>query len=330
MANPGWNPATIDALLGVESSYLEAGLDQVIASYGSMYAYLTQGLGLTQADIYVLRARMVYYPVLPGQSGLEGNAAAGAAFLNALQNSPLSGAYTNFNYYLQSAIDAGTLGGVETRVGGQIHADAASFLLRRPVWIDEAIAPYASGRDLRESQTSFWGAGLGGGFWSTGGAGTASSTETSAGSILGVTHRFTGRSSINFGIGYNWGSVESSGASATLNTVLGTIGGRYAVSSLEVGPYVLARADLGWVDYQSRRDLGGALGIANGHTNGVFYGGLAGIGNIIRLAPFTFTLQTGVRIAGANVGSFDESDSELALNVGGINEIYPSVLFDLR
>jgi hypothetical protein len=100
-------------MLGVRRGFLQAGLDQVIASYGSLNAYLVQGLGLTQADIYVLRAKMVYYSTLPGQSGFAGNAASGAALLNALQNSPLSGHYTSYNYYLQSAIDTGTLGGVE-------------------------------------------------------------------------------------------------------------------------------------------------------------------------------------------------------------------------
>ena len=96
----------------VQRQWLQAGLDQITASYGSMYAYLTKGLGLTQA------AKMVYYAELPGRSGFSGNAAGGAALLNDLQNSPLSGHYTAFNYYLQSAIDAGTLCGAETRVGG--------------------------------------------------------------------------------------------------------------------------------------------------------------------------------------------------------------------
>ena len=68
----------------VQPQWLKAGLDQITASYGSMYAYLTQGLGLTQADIYVLRAKMVYYAELPGQSGFSGNAAAGAMLLNAV------------------------------------------------------------------------------------------------------------------------------------------------------------------------------------------------------------------------------------------------------
>ena len=156
----------IQALAGVKPQYLQAALDQAIASYGSMNAYLTEGLGLSQADIYVLRAKMVYYLTLPGQSGYTGNAAAGAAFLNALQNSPLSGHYTAYNYYLQSALDAGALGGVETQVGGQVHADAASYLLRQPLWIDEAIAPYTNSRDLRDGQGRIWLAALGGSFGS--------------------------------------------------------------------------------------------------------------------------------------------------------------------
>ena len=63
-------------ILVVDASYLQAGLNQVTAMYGSMNAYLMEGLGLTQADIYVLRAKMVYYTLLPGQSGFAGNAAA--------------------------------------------------------------------------------------------------------------------------------------------------------------------------------------------------------------------------------------------------------------
>jgi len=127
----------------VQQGWLQAGLAQIATQYSQysdpMYAYLTQGLGLTLADIYVLRAKMVYYAELPGQTGFVGNAAAGAAFLNELQNSPLSGHYTAYNYYLQSAIDAGTLWGGETRAGGQVHADAASYLMREPLWIDSAI-----------------------------------------------------------------------------------------------------------------------------------------------------------------------------------------------
>jgi protein tyrosine/serine phosphatase len=316
-------------MLGVQRGFLQAGLDQVIASYGSLNAYLIQGLGLTQADIYVLRAKMVYYSTLPGQSGFAGNAASGAALLNALQNSPLSGHYTSYNYYLQSAIDMGTLGGVETQVGGQVHADAASYLLRQPLWVDGAITPYTSGRDLGIGQTRIWLAGLGGYFGSDGRTGFASSTERSAGSVMGGTYRIGDRTSAYLGLGNILGSVGSAGASADVNTALATIGGRYGFSTLEAGPYVAARANVGWVDYQSKRALGGGLGTTQGNTKGAVYGGGADVGDVIRLAPFIITPQLGVRVTQVTLGSFNESGSELALGVNRIKQTSSNVLADL-
>lgn len=316
-------------MLGVQPGFLQAGLDQVVASYGSMYAYLTQGLGLSQADIYVLRAKMVYYLALPGQSGFVGNAAAGAAFLNALQNSPLSGHYTAYNYYLQSAIDAGTLWGVETQAGAQVHADAASYLLRQPLWVDAAITPYTSGRDLGVGQTRLWLAGLGGYFGSDGRAGVAGSTERSAGSVMGATYRIDHRASAYLGIGDIWGSVGSAGASANIDTGVATFGGRYGFSTLEAGPYVAARANAGWVDYHSKRALGGGLGIAQGNTSGAVYSGRADLGDVIRLASVTITPQVGIRVTQVTLGSFSESGSELALAVNGIKHTSSNALADL-
>jgi protein-tyrosine phosphatase len=310
--------AALAPLLQVQPGYLQAGLNQVIASYGSMNAYLIDGLGLTQADIYVLRAKMVDYLTLPGQSTLVGNAAAGAALLNALQNSPLSGHYTAYNYYLQSAVDAGTLGGVETKIGGQLHADAASYLLLQPVWIDAAIAPYADGRDLGEGQKRIWLAGIGGYLGTEGGAGVANSYARSAGEVVGVTYRVDPRSSVWLGIGGDWGSVGSAGANATVNTVLAAIGGRYSFAGLQAGPYVAARANAGWVDYQSQRPLGGGLGTAKGNTTGDVFGVQVALGDVIPLAQFTVTPQAGVRVSHAALNGFNESGSELALNVDGI------------
>jgi uncharacterized protein with beta-barrel porin domain len=294
-----------------------------------MHAYLTEGLGLSQADIYVLRAKMVYYSALPGQSGFVGNAAAGAAFLNALQNSPLSGHYTSYNYYLQSAVDAGTLGGVETQAGGQVHADAASYLLRQPLWVDAAVAPYANGRDLREGQTRIWMAGLGGYFSADGRGGVAGSTERSAGPVVGATYRFDDRASAHVGVGYNWGSVASAGARVDVDTALATIGARYGLSTLDAGPYVAARAHVGWVDYQSKRALGGGLGTALGSTTGAVYSGRADLGDVIRLAPFTITPQVGVRVAEVTLRGFNESGSDLALGVDRLKHTSSTVLADL-
>ncbi|WGS49588.1 tyrosine-protein phosphatase [Paraburkholderia sp. D15] len=59
-AQDGDAVATVDTpLLNVQESYLQAGFEQVQASYGTMTAYLTQGLGLTQATIDLLRSRLV-------------------------------------------------------------------------------------------------------------------------------------------------------------------------------------------------------------------------------------------------------------------------------
>jgi hypothetical protein len=250
--------------------------------------------------------------------------------LNELQNSPLSGHYTAYNYYLQSAIDAGTLGGVQAQVGGQVHADAAAFLLRQPMWIDEAITPYTSGRDLAAGQTRIWLAGLGGYFGSSSRGGVASSSEQNAGPVVGATYRINDRASANFAIGYNWGSIGSAGATVNTDTLLATIGGRYGFSSLDIGPFVAVRANVGGVDYDSKRNLGGGLGVALGSTSGAVYSGRADVGDVIRLAPFTLTLQGGVRVAHVGLGSFNESGSDLALGVNGISRTMTSLLADLE
>jgi len=324
------NLSYLDPITVVDPSYLQSGLAQVIKSYGSMNAYLTQGLELTQADIYVLRAKMVYYATLPGQSEFVGNAASGASLLNALQNSPLSGSYTNFNYYLQSAIDAGTLGGVETQVGGQVYADVASNLLRQPLWLDLAIAPNTDGRDLGVGQRRFWLAGLGGYFESEGRAGVASSTEGSGGSLVGVTYRMSEQFSADVGVGFASGSVGSAGASAAVDTVPVTLGGRFGFSSLDAGLFVAARADLDWVDCRATRVLGGGLGIAEGYTTGAVYSGRVDLGDAIRLESFTVTPQVGVRVTNVSLDRFNESGSELALGVDRITRTLPSLLADLK
>ena len=46
-------------LFNVQASFLQAGFDQVQASYGTMANYLTQGLGLSRATIDTLRDKLV-------------------------------------------------------------------------------------------------------------------------------------------------------------------------------------------------------------------------------------------------------------------------------
>ena len=192
---------------------------------------------------------MVNYLTLPGQAGASGNAASGAALLNALQNSPLSGRYTAFNFYLQSAVDAGTLGGVQAQAGGQVYADAASYLVRQAQRVAEAVAPYTAGRDLAPGQARLWLAGFGGNFRSDAASGAAASSEYGAGSVAGATFRLGDKASASLGLGTTWGSVESAGARATVGTVLGTAAGRYGFSGLDAGPFAAADVLAGWVGH---------------------------------------------------------------------------------
>ena len=188
---------------------------------------------------------------------------------------------------------------------------------------------YTRGCDLGEGQTRIWMSDLGGEFYTGDPPCAAASTEYNAGTLIGVTHRFNDHTSADLGIGYDWGSVGSASASATVNTILTTIGGRYGFSSLETGPFMTARAYAGYTFLGCTRPLDGGLGDANGKTNGVLYGGLAGLGDVIRFAPFTFTLQTGGRFTGVDLRSFNESGSELALDFNAIDKTYFSLLFDL-
>jgi protein tyrosine/serine phosphatase len=327
---PAGTAAIFAPALGVQASFLQASLDQVTASYGSMQAYLTQGLGLTQADIYVLRARMVDFLVLPGQAGFVGNSAQGAALLNNLQNSPLSGAYTAYNFYLQSAIDAGSLGGVEARVGGQVHADSVAYLLREPQRISAALDAYSSGKGLEPGKTSVWQADLGQNFHIGSDAFVAGSRERNAGALLGATHRFDGQNSAYVGLGYNWGQVSSAGADADVNAFVATLGGRHGFQSLDQGAYVAGGLSLEVVDYKADRPLGEGLGTAHGSSNGDVYAGRVELGDVITRGVVTLNPLLAVEVAHAKLDGFTEQGSELALDVGKTDQTTTSLEAGLR
>ncbi|MHC8314729.1 tyrosine-protein phosphatase [Pseudomonas sp. LB3P31] len=316
-------------LLGVEASYLQAGLDQVITQYGSMDNYLKQGLGLSQEALYVLRAKLVEYNSLPGQAGLMGNAAAGAQLLQQLQNSNLSGTYSAYNYYLQSAIDAGSLGGVESTVGGQVHADAASYLLRQGALIDKAAAPFTSGTDLKAGQYRLWSTGLAGYLGTEDSSSASSSNEHSQGLMIGLTQRFSEQLSAHAGIGYSKGSVGGAGGEADTDLTFLALGARYAPQGLERGVFVDADASGGWLDYDSKRELGGGLGTAKGDSHGSLVGATLALGYRVPVSGVTLEPSLGVRVSHVDLSGFQEKGSELALDVDGIEETRRSVVANL-
>jgi protein tyrosine/serine phosphatase len=317
-------------MIGVDASYLQAGLDQVTAQYGTMDNYLKQGLGLSQETIYVLRGKMVEYNSLPGQAGLLGNAAAGAQLLQQLQNTGLSGTYSAYNYYLQSAIDAGTLAGVESTVGGQVHADAASYLLRQNALIEQAAAPYASGTDLKVGQYRLWSTALAGYLGTDGSSQASSSNEHSQGMMVGVTQRFSEQLSAHGGFGYSRGNVGGAGGEADTDLTFFSVGARFAPNGLERGLFVDADASAGYLDYESKRELGGGLGTAKGDSHGTLSGLSLALGYRVPVSTVTLEPSLGVRVSHLDLSGFQEKGSELALDVDGIHETRNSAVANLN
>lgn len=328
-ALPASMQGTYGALMGVRANWLQAGLDQVITSYGSMNNYLKEGLGLDQATIYVLRGKMVRYATLPGESAFQGNAAQGAGLLNALQDSPLSGHYTAYNSFLQNAIDQGSLAGVEKQVGGQVHADAESYLLRQPSQLYDALAPVISGRGLQEQQSLVWLQGLSGYLGTDSSAQASSSNEHTNGAMVGATWRFDGRTSANGGIGYSHGSVSSADGNVKTNTTTLSLGARYGLNTLDNGPWMGLQSSAGYIDYQSERHLGGGLGTANGDSSGHYVSGRASVGWLTSASTLSLDPAIGVQVTHLNIDGFKERDSELALDMAGVNDTQTSLTADL-
>lgn len=327
-------PASMAAIYGpmltVDASFLQAGLDEVISQYGSMDNYLKTGLGLSQETLYVLRAKLVEYNSLPGQAGLLGNAAAGAGLLQQLQNSNLSGADTAYNFYLQSAIDAGTLGGVESTVGGQVHADAASYLLRQDALIDQAATPYTRGTELKVGQYRLWTTALASYLGTDGSNHAASSNEHSQGMMVGLTQRFSEQLSAYAGIGYSNGSVGGAGGEVDTDLSFIRAGARFAPDGLEHGVFVDADASAGWLDYDSKRDLGGGLGTAKGDSHGTLTGASLALGYRTPVNGMVLEPTLGVRASHLDISDFTEKGSELALAVDGISETRTSAFVNLN
>nr|WP_269803262.1 tyrosine-protein phosphatase [Pseudomonas sp. NMI542_15] len=302
-------------LLGVEASYLQAGLDEISANYGNMDNYLKQGLGLSQETIYVLRGKMVRYGSLPGEAGLLGNAAAGAQLLRELQDTSLSGSYSAYNYYLQSAIDAGSLGGVTSTVGGQVHADAASYLLRQGAMVERAASPFADSSGLKVGQARLWSTALAGYLGTDGSAHAASSNAHSQGLMVGMTQRFSEQLSGHAGFGYNRGKVGGAGGEADTDLTFLSLGARFAPGGLEHGLFIDADIRGGWLDYSSKRELGGGLGTAKGDSHGTLAGASLALGYRLPTHGVVLEPSIGVRVSHVDLNGFTEKGSELALQV---------------
>ena len=153
----------------------------------------------------------------------------------------------------------------------------------------------------------------------------ASSNNETAGLLIGATHRIGQKLSMDAGVGYNWGTISSAEGHAQTNVFLMTLGGRYGFTSLEAGPFVSGGVNVDVVSVHDNRSMGGGLGQAIGNTNGMVYDGHAEIGEIIPSGPVFFTPQLGLDVSNANLRSFTEQGSSLALTYGSLHDTVPSL-----
>lgn len=207
---------------------------------------------------------------------------------------------------------------VENQVGGQIHSDAASYLLRSGSRLDTALTTNTDSRQLQDGEGKLWLTGLNGYLGTDGSARVVSSNEHTAGTLLGYTHRVNSQLSGYGTLGYSWGSLAS--ASADANTILLGMGGRYAFDNLNHGFFASADINTGWIDYSSTRRMNGGLGTASGDTHGLLVGGALRLGYVNSLELASVEYSVGTRLTHLRMDSFHESGSELALDVDRISE----------
>lgn len=308
-------------LMSVNATWLQAALDEVTAEYGTMQNYLLQGLGLTMADIYVLRAKMVYYNSLPGQAGMTGNAAAGARLLQNLQNSTLSGHYTSFNYFLQSAIDNGTLDGMASRVGGQVHADATAVLMSQPRAVDAAMRSHVNPDDPRVKPVDpVWVSVWNNNTRADGASGSASATSHDYGVLFGITRPLNDRVTVYGALGNATQRSEAAGATGTISSMQIVGGARVALGGEDSSTFFDGSVFASQGTYDSQRNLGDGLGTARGGSHNWLVSARGAVGHTFEIGDIALTPQAGLRFTQSRMSGFEEYGSELALNMQGVSK----------
>jgi outer membrane autotransporter protein len=174
-----------------------------------------------------------------------------------------------------------------------------------------------------------WSTALTGYLGTDGSSRAESSNEHSQGLMIGLTQRFSEQFSAYGGFGYSKGSVGGAGGEVDTDLTFLSVGARFAPDGLERGLFVDADASAGYIDYDSKRDLGGGLGTAKGNSHGNLTGATLALGYRVPVSGVTLEPSLGVRISHLNLSGFKEKGSELALEVDDINETRKSAVANL-
>jgi Autotransporter beta-domain. len=148
--------------------------------------------------------------------------------------------------------------------------------------------------------------------------------------MVGMTQRFSEQLSAHAGFGYSNGNVGGAGGEADTDLTFLSLGARFAPNGLEHGLFIDADASAGWLDYSSKRELGGGLGTAKGDSHGTLAGGSLALGYRLPSDSVVLEPSLGVRVSRVDLNGFTEKGSELALQVDDLKATRRSAVANLK
>ncbi|AYC31026.1 autotransporter domain-containing protein [Pseudomonas cavernae] len=291
---------------------------------------LAQGLrhdvGFSAAGLQLL----VSSAYLPGQLGLSGNALAGATLLNGLRDTSLGVSNSQYNQWLQNSLATGSLGGLESQVGGQLHGDSLDYLLDQPKQLNRTLsAQLFADRQLPSGQGRLWGAALNDNLTHDGAAGAKGSKGNTQGALVGYSHRLNDNLQVAGMFGQSQGDVSTGNAKADVDVTQLGLSLRYSPAGMDQGLYAEGQLTSGYIDYSSARKLG-QFGEAKGDSQGWVNGATLSGGYVAHAGGWRVNPELSLQSTHVRLDGFTEQHSELALQVDGMSETRNSLLADLR
>ncbi|WP_134681879.1 autotransporter outer membrane beta-barrel domain-containing protein [Paracoccus ravus] len=204
-------------------------------------------------------------------------------------------------------------------VGGQVHADAATSLLRQVSLVEYAV-PRVSGRGDENGQQRVWTTAMTFDEDIDARSGIAGSKSDADGFMMGVTRRFDDQLLGYLAGGTLNGSTASADGVVDTDQVFVTLGGRFGLHSLDQGMFVAANLTAAPFDYESRRQIGAGLGGAQGNADGNLFGASVKLGYDHVTADYRVTPTVGMRLSHLKREAVAETGSELALAVDELDE----------
>ncbi|MGC4010853.1 MAG: S8 family serine peptidase [Pseudomonas sp.] len=267
---------------------------------------------------------------LPGQERLQRNALAGAELLNALRDEPsLALRNSGYNRWLTGALASGNLGGLESKIGGQVHADAFAYLAHAPQQLQQSLRLQLAQANTSASAPKLWVNGLDDNLTHEGAHGIEGSKDNTGGLQAGLTQTLNEQLALSGGLSQSKGKVRTSGDRVDIDLTYLSLGTRYGFESLDSGPFLGGQVGVGYLDYSSKRQLG-ALGTAKGNSNGWMNNAAINGGYRWKFDSWYVEPQAGLQVTRLSLDNIHEKNSEVNLNVKQGSHTYSSALFDVK